>query len=405
MREVASGTPAKEFATAGKLPSPPEDISLRYERCDQLLGVALKQKEIDEILERFGLSKKAKAEKTGSTWKIPSYRRDLQRDVDLIEEVIRANGVDKISGTDRSRFTPTSDADKSHDFETHLRLKLSGRGVNETRTSKLIPRNAPAFSEGAIELRNPLSEDHVALRPSLIGGLLDVLDRNVRSGAEQVTIFEVGRVFVPPSGREERRIGLLLWGNVAGEIHWRGDQRRRLDFFDLKGAIESSTSRVLSFRRTHHPNLALATEIYDGNGLIGLAGQLSASLASKLDAPGGVFVGEISVDLPISGLGSAATFREFGKFPAIKRDIAMIVPESLTHEEIVNEIFRVEEPLLKKVEFFDLFTGELGQARKSLAYTLTYRDQSRTLTNEEVTAAHAKIRERLRRDLGAELRE
>jgi phenylalanyl-tRNA synthetase beta chain len=105
-------------------------------------------------------------------------------------------------------------------------------------------------------------------------------------------------------------------------------------------------------------------------------------------------------------LGSRATFRELGKFPAISRDIAMIVADDLTHERIWEVIFHPTEPLLERVEFFDLFAGtEIGEGKKSLAYRLTYRDRSRTLTSEEVNAAHAKIRERLRSDLGAELRE
>ena len=415
IQEIAGGNPAKGIAVAGKLPPNPPDVLLRYEKCDQVLGIPIKPAAADQILERFGLTKgksstsKSKLKKNESTWQIPSYRRDLQRDVDLIEEVVRAHGVQKIAGTDRSRFTASSAADKAHDLETDLRLKLSARGLNEARTSKLIPRNAPAFSENAIELRNPLSEDHVALRPSLIGGLLDVLGRNVRAGAERVAIFELGRVFVPPGGNEERHIGILLWGNTTSDVHWRADQKRRLDFFDLKGAIESVIGGNSSFRRNRHPNLALALEIHVGDQLVGLAGQLSTSLASKIDAAGGVFVAEFSVDRTLSRQGSAATFREFGKFPAVTRDIAMIVPETLTHEEILNEIFREKEPLLEKVAFFDLFTGKdaehLGPTRKSLAYTLTYRDRSRTLTSEEVTAAHAKIRERLQRELGAELRE
>jgi phenylalanyl-tRNA synthetase beta chain len=417
IREIASGQPAKEIAEAGKIPLNPADILLGYQKCDRVLGLGIKPNTIDEILTRFGLSKASQSKSPasqsrlgdGATWKIPSYRRDLQRDVDLIEEVLRAHGVQKISGTDRSRFTPSSAADRSHDLESSLRQRLAGQGLSEVRTSKLIPRSAIAFGENAIALRNPLSEDHVALRPSLISGLLSVLDRNVRAGAERVAVFELGRVFVPPNGREERRIGFLLWGNAAGEPHWRGE-RRRLDFFDLKGAIESTMIRQLSFSPARRPNLALAADIYGNNQLIGLAGQLSSALASKIDAAGGVFVAEISVDLPISGRGSTATFREFGKFPAVTRDIAMIIPEELTHEKILEEIFRVKESLLEKVAFFDRYTGEdaeklFGPGRKSVAYTLTYRDRSRTLTSEEVTAAHARIRERLRHELGAELRE
>ena len=140
--------------------------------------------------------------------------------------------------------------------------------------------------------------------------------------------------------------------------------------------------------------------------LVGLAGQLTNSLASTIDASGGVFVAEVSLDFPISGLESRATFRELVKFPAISRDIAMIVAEDLTHERIREVIFHPTEPLLERVEFFDLFAGtEIGEGKKSLAYRLTYRDRSRTLTNEEVTEVHARIRERLKRELGVTLRE
>src|SRR5713101_6414542 len=181
IREIAQGNPTKETAVAGKLPPDPLDVSLSYKKCGQVLGPAIKPKTIDEILERVGLSKskgKSKTRGGSATWKIPSYRRDLQRDVDLVEEVVRAYGVEKVPGTDRSRFTPSSVADDSHDLESALRDGLAARGLAEVRTSKLIPRYLIASGENAIKLRNPLSEDHVALRPSLLAGLLGVLDRN-----------------------------------------------------------------------------------------------------------------------------------------------------------------------------------------------------------------------------------
>jgi phenylalanyl-tRNA synthetase beta chain len=258
-------------------------------------------------------------------------------------------------------------------------------------------------SNKAIELRNPLSEDHVALRPNLISGLLDVLERNIRAGAESVSFFEIGRVF-PPSEDEERHLGILLWGNIESVSNWRSQTRRNLDLFDLKGTLEGIVPN-LSFGQAKRPDFALAVDIFSDGERIGFAGQLSAV---KSGAPGSVFIAELSLDrFPMGG--SAKKFRELDRYPSITRDIAMIVPEKLTHAEILRAIQHPSERLLESVELFDLFDTKEGASPtgsgKSLAYRLTYRAKNRTLTNEEVTAAHAKIRERLKRELGVTLRE
>ena len=414
MREVAGGTPAKKIHVAGELPADPAEVSLNYEKCSRVIGVAIEPNTVDEILTHFGLRKTAdtrlpsataRQASESATWKIPSYRRDLQRDVDLIEEVLRAYGIDKIPGRTRGRFMPTSKADRSHDIETlFLRHRLTGSGLSEVRTSKLISRSAAALSE-AIELRNPLSEDHVALRPNLISGLLDVLERNIRAGVESVSIFEIGRAFIPPSGKEERHLGILLWGNVESAPNWRSQARRSLDLFDLKGALESVVPNV-SFRAGKFPDFALAVEAWSGDQRVGFGGQL---LAGKSSASNSVLVAELNADLLLDNDRSAKKFRELDRYPTITRDIAMIVPEKLSHIEILRAIQEPAEPLLESVQLFDLF--EIGKdvtataSGKSLAYRLTYRAKNRTLTNEQVTKAHAKIRERLKSELGATLRE
>jgi phenylalanyl-tRNA synthetase beta chain len=402
IQEIAGGAPAKEIHVAGKLPPNPSDVPLSYDKCDRVVGVEIKSQQIDKILTGFGLKKTSAAETT--KWKIPSYRRDLERDVDLIEEVVRAYGAENIPGTDRSRFTPSSEADRAHDLESQIREHLVARGLFEARTSKLIPRGASAFNQGALELRNPLSEDHVALRPSLIGGLLGVLERNINAGADSVSIFEIGRAFIPPSGKEERHLAILLWGNIEGALSWRLQDKRDLDLFDLKGAL-SVVVPNLSFRSGKFPDLALAIEVWSGNKMIGFGGQLSSA---KSKAPGPVFLAELHADLLLSDQ-TRAKFHDLEKFPAVTRDIALIVPENIAHDEIVRVIVEAKEPLLESVQLFDLFAGKeggnIGGARKSLAYRLTYRDKSRTLTNQEVSAVHTNIRERLQRELGAELRE
>src|SRR5438552_121548 len=277
IQEIAGGLPAKEIHTAGKLPANPADVSFSYDKCDQVVGIAIKPRTVDEILEGFGLKKISAAK--NMKWKVPSYRRDLQRDVDLIEEVVRAYGAEQIPGTDRSRVTPMSEADRAHDLESSWRNRLAAVGLDEVRTSKLLPRERFAFAVSAIELRNPLSEDAVALRPSILVGLLAVLDRNIRAGAERVAIFEIGRTFIPPSGKEERHLGVLLWGNSAGAPDWRSQTNRRLDLFDLKGALENVVPK-LSLRPGKFPDLALPVDIYSGDRMIGFGGQLSSAKSS-----------------------------------------------------------------------------------------------------------------------------
>jgi phenylalanyl-tRNA synthetase beta chain len=172
--------------------------------------------------------------------------------------------------------------------------------------------------------------------------------------------------------------------------------------FDLKGVLECVVPN-LSFRPGTSPDFALAVEVWSGDHPVGLGGQLSAS---KSSAPGSVLVAELRAtpDSPLTK-SIAKKFRELDRFPSVTRDIAMIVPDEISHDKILRTIQEPREPLLESVDLFDLFAEQGGAIRKSLAYRLTYRDRSRTLTSDEVNEAHARIRERLKRELGVTLRE
>ncbi len=263
--KMAGGTAASETLVAGTLPAPPAGFPLRYARCSQLLGAPISTAEIDRILQGFGLEKLGATAEQAS-WSIPSYRSDLRREVDLIEEVVRAFGIDKITGSNRSSFSPVSAADRRYDFESKLRQRFVARGLFEVRTSALVGRDSlgSGFSAEAIELRNPLSEDHVALRPSLLPGLLGTLERNIRTGTKSVRLFEIGRVFLAPNGVEARRLALLLCGETESQPNWRSGRPRQLDLFDLKGALEALVLGSLHFERTEEPNFALAARVFVG---------------------------------------------------------------------------------------------------------------------------------------------
>jgi phenylalanyl-tRNA synthetase beta chain len=407
IRELASGNPAPDIATAGALPEPPPDVSLRYERCNELLGISVPRKSVVQILEGFSLEKR-QGDEAKTSWGIPSFRADLQREADLIEEVVRVFGIAKVPSRYRSQFTPESEADRAYDFESGLRQRLVARGLSEVRTSALIPRHATLFAEGAVALRNPLSEDHVALRPSLLSNLIEVLTRNVRNGATSIRLFELGRVFSPPNALEKRSLGVVCTGDHVSKAHWHSAAARKLDLFDLKGIIEAVGIDELSLRRAERGGLSINADIFAGEKKIGFIGQLAAANAQQFEASSPILVAELEIRSDLFAT-ARATFREIEKFPSITRDIAMIVPEKLSHQEIVSTISDAREPLLVSVELFDVFGGKQEQnfaaGKKSMAYTLTYRDKTRTLTNDEITVVHAKIRERLQRELGVELRE
>ena len=151
VNELAGGKAADAVIAAGKLPPNPPDVQLRYDRLDRSLGTPIELATVDAILTRFGLQKNQAASGFGG-WKIPSYRRDLQREVDLVEEVVRAYGIEKIASADRSRFTPLSEADREYDFEAELRARLAGLGLNEVRTPALIARSELGKSGQAVAL-------------------------------------------------------------------------------------------------------------------------------------------------------------------------------------------------------------------------------------------------------------
>ena len=236
-----------------------------------------------------------------------------------------------------------------------------------------------------------------------------MLERNIRAGAQSVRLFELGRVFVPPGGTEEVRLALLCSGDTEARMNWRGADRRKLDFFDVKGAIEGLATAPFGFRRAEQTEMVLAVEILAGDRVIGRGGQLGGLQTTKLGASAPVFVMELQLSALMPDVGEIAKFHELDKFPAVTRDIAMIVLDTVSHREIRDVITSAKEPLLAEAEVFDVFAGRegaaIGAGRKSMAYTLTYRSHDRTLTSDEVTVVHTRIRDRLKSELGAELRE
>ncbi len=384
------------------------EIPLRPERTRAILGIEVPVEKVDQILTALGLTKSAQG------WRAPSYRGDLQREADLIEEIARVVGLEAVPGRAIGRATPASEVDREYDARLALRRRLAGLGFHEARNVSLVSRRDLASVNNAPMLKNPLSEDQNALRPSLLPGLLQVAARNARAGRADLRLFEVGRVFdqaLALGVREPVRLALLITG-AATLSSWRGGSERTLDLADLRGVLESlveGTGGKVEFVRAEHADFALAVAVLlDGNS-IGRAGQLAPAAAAALDLRAPVLVAEVEADVFHAAAPTESRFTPLPRFPAVTRDIALVADLGLPHAKIAETVAAAQEPLLVSAVPFDFFVDPSGAKlpadKKSVAYSLTYRAEDRTLTNEEVNAAHARVKQKLTDALAVQFRE
>lgn len=404
--ETAGGTADAEMSEVG-VHSACGDISLRHARVRTHLGVALTDAEIEEALIRVGLERVSGG--VDSTWSVPGYRRDLTREVDLIEEVVRVIGIERIPSRKEAIFAPASEADAAYDFAMMLRHRLAGAGFHEARTSTLVAAaDADKFGP-SVALRNPFGDDQSRLRTSLVPGLLVALRRNLDQGARSVRLFETGRVFQPDA--EVPRLALVVTGRVH-PADWRGGAARDWDVFDLKGAVRgfvgAGEEDFIPLTKVEPP-FGAAFEIRLHGTRVGIAGILHPSEARRLGAGAAVLAAEFDLAAWRAVLPDGFSTKPIPKFPASQRDIALVVREGLPFGDVRATLADANEELLESAELFDLFTDPAGVRlpadRKSLAISLTFRSSGRTLTAEEVNAATDRLKGRLREVLGADFRE
>lgn len=414
--EVAGGNVSGVLTIAGFLPDP-IIVSLRNDRCRQLLGIDSSDGQITSYLTQLGLVYTEKG------WQIPSWRQDLVREVDLIEEVARLHGIESITPRLASISSASSPGDKTYDFIMKLRRDLTAQGFYEARTSSLNSPDAERLEETLI-LRNPMGTQQSALRPTLLPGLLEVLEYNVCQGASFVRMFEIGKTFHanPPCHNAEERLslGLIMMG-ANHSPNWRGEEQRSLDLYDMKGVIESLVPGKISYRaiesssskKSYQKTLPLMLEILCEGKPCGVLGILAPALAREKLGSGHthpIIVGELYCDLLEEGMNMDIwkQGRALPKFPAVRRDLALLVDQSLPYTSLEKNLWESGEELLQSIIPFDIFSDSTGekvpQGKKSVAIALTFQHQERTLTAEEVSQSIERMIGRLKDCLGAEIR-
>jgi phenylalanyl-tRNA synthetase beta chain len=434
--ETAGGQLAEGVVDAYPKPVEPKQITLRHHKVNELLGINLKPEECEFYLGQLGLKiASRKVRPVGAsgppepvTFQIPTFRVDLKREVDLIEEIARLYGVDKIPATPPRGAIGANAFDSIHDEIAEARRILSGLGLNEAQGQTLIANAECRMQNGELSvLANPLSADMDVLRPSLLPGLIHSLRHNVSHKNYDVALFEIGRVFknaaqtsssagspgVPPGGAtesransqagslryvEERRVAIALTGQRALPFWSGADRDAKFDAYDLKGLLEEFFDqfglRGMTFmRRAESTALFLeSATISLGKNQIGEFGQLLPGLAKKYDLRDAALLAELNLDLLLARRNPNKSFKPLPAFPAIRRDVAMIVPEATTHDTVLQVVKQAKPVNLEAVELFDVFRGKnVPAGQKSLAYAFTYRAADKTLTDAEVNAAHEKI--------------
>lgn len=419
--ELSGGTVRKGVVDAHPRRHRPVQVPLAWSRPAEVLGMAVSRKEARRILGALGFEER-KAGPKGAVFKVPSWRPDVTREEDLIEEVVRLKGYDAIP----EHLPPIANANPSLPAGAlalaRAREALEASGFSEAvNFSFVAPQDLAALGDGeprAVPLRNPISADLALMRTSLVPSLLRNAAHNLRQRVGDVRLYEVAHVYGAPGpgeggdepAAEEERLGGVAVGRRS-PLGW-AVGAEPLDFHDVKAALEhlldalgSGGARWRNGGPTWlHPRSAATLEL-SWRGApepVGFAGEVHPRTAAAFDLPAGVFAFELRLSPLFARARLVAPYRGVPRFPAVLRDLAVVVAEAVTAERVLGLVR--EDSLVEEVTLFDVYRGApIPEGRKNLAMAIRYRAADRTLTDAEADAAHSRIVERLR-GAGAELR-
>ena len=407
--EVAGGEPGPtiEAVAVEHLPCA-GPVRLRHERIRRVLGAEIPAYDVHDVLVRLGMQ----VEETQAGWIVtpPPHRPDIGIEVDLIEEIARIVGFDNLPGA-----TPVAGLDITPQIEGHvgigrIRGLLVDRGYHEAVTYSFVDETLQARIAPMLDgfrLANPIASDMGVMRTTLWPGLIGAATWNVNRQQSRARLFETGPVFIADGGevRQPRMIGGIAVGSVAPE-QW-GDEFRLVDFYDVKGDVEALlalSGQPAEFVAATHPALhpGQTAAIVRGGERIGLIGVLHPAIAPELRLVGAVLF-ELSIEA--IGVGTLPKFKALSKFPAVRRDISLVLPEAVSASAIRECIGQTGIDMLQNLELFDVYHGEgVDSGMKSVSLGLTFQSPSRTLDDAEVNAALAVILDSLSVKLEAALR-
>lgn len=415
--EIAGGEILSGLVDVYPKKSERHQINMRRARYELMTGLRLELGDAERILRALGFEVEAEIEKDSLSAVAPSWRIDVSIEEDLIEEVARIAGYDNLKTT----LPGSAGAGAYLNGENGRRATrqvLSSLGYNEAISFSFVNAQADALlSEAAesvrLQLRNPIDETQSHMRTTLLGGLLKALEHNFNYGSRNVKLFEIGKCFTDDGDErpmEIERLALVATG-ARNEFDWQA-ANARVDFFDVKGAVESIAESlglpVLEFKpienaRHLHPGRSGLISL-DGNP-IGQIGQLHPRIAAEYKFKQAVFVAELDLAAMLESDKLEVRYQPLPKYPSVVRDLALLIETAVPMAAIDQAIRDLKIPELIDFKLFDLYAGkELPAGKHSIALSLRYRAADRTLTDEEINAMHESIVKKLTQEFSAEVR-
>jgi phenylalanyl-tRNA synthetase beta chain len=415
--DLCGGSVARGVIDAYPAPRPRRQIGLRMSRIERLVGVCPPAEAVAGVLEGLGLSTRPAPD--GFDVTVPTFRRDLAIEDDLVEEVVRVWGYDKVPSTLPGGILTRVHRPASVEQTDAARAACVAAGLYEVVTLSL----ADSAQESAIgrdperdvvlPLLNPLSRDASILRPDLLPGLLRVVAANVRHQQPNVRIFEVGRQFARRGGEpsESRWLGIALTGARSNPAWYASADP--VDIYDVKGLTEHVLD-ALGVRETSLDAGEGAIEGFQDGGVawlvaagtrVALFGEISAGVREAFGIPAPVFYATIALDQVARLESPPVRFVPLARYPSVTRDLALVVPRGLPAATVEQAIKDAAGPLLRQVALFDLYVGRgIDAEKRSLAWRLTFQAADRTLTDAEVNELHARVIAAVRQRFRVEIR-
>lgn len=424
LAEVSGGVVCPGVIDRYPYPSVAPELKFRISRFCSMMGLEIPRTDIVDILERLGCEVVAPAHADTLSVTPPTFRPDLEREIDLYEEVLRLWGMDQVPPTlpaSPQRVGRLTDAQK---LSRIINRAMTASGLNETTTysfadpEELEKLRMPLEGLGeAVELINPMNTEQSVMRQSIIPGLLQSVSYNQAHGVKNIQLYETGVVFAGHEGAKKPKEKQKLAGVLAGSMNqpsWNAPSVP-FDFFDGKGVVESLARELaipklrfkpLEVEAAPHLQPGRAAQVFSGGSVLGWVGEIHPLAVDAFEAEAPVVAFELDIEALSKAMRDARDYQDVPAFPPVEADLAFVVDEDVTNERMVQCITSAGGKLLSDVSLFDVYRDDerIGAGKKSMAYTLIFRAPDRTLTSEEVEKVQEKIIKKVSGATGAEVR-